>query len=177
MITLLPVCIPFYFVILAMRISLWLFGTLLLFSCKNPEPSKENIPEDTIESEVDVSPYSKLIWITDYDTVKNEFYLKKQRTVYADTLTAENVINNINAAWENVQLVFLKVSNDTLYVSIPESDYLTEQMGSAGSEAYMASTTYSLTELKGINFVNYDFEEGDHVSPGTYSRKDYEDFR
>ena len=160
-----------------MRLSLWLFGIILFFSCNNQGPSKGHTPEDTIWTEPDVSPDSKLIWISGYDTVKNEFYLKKQRTVNADTLIAGNVISDINAAWENIQLVFRKVSHDTLYVAIPASDFLTRQMGSAGSEAYMASVTYSLTELKGIHFVNYDFEEGDHVSPGTYSRKDYEDFR
>jgi hypothetical protein len=41
----------------------------------------------------------------------------------------------------------------------------------------MASTTYSLTELKGIKYVNYTMQAGDHVSPGTYSRKSFENYR
>ncbi len=80
-------------------------------------------------------------------------------------------------AWENVKLVLVKTSNDTLYVSIPDSEFLGQQMGSAGAQAYMASTTYNLTELKNIKYVNYDMEAGDHVSPGIYSRKSFENYR
>ena len=34
----------------------------------------------------------------------------------------------------------------------------------------MASTIYSLTELKGIHFVNCDFAEGERIVPGVYDR-------
>lgn len=122
-------------------------------------------------------PAGNPIWISDYDTVKHQFFLKKQRTVDTDSLTAENLVSNINAAWGNVKLVFKKVSNDTLYVSIPDSDFLTERMGSSGAEAYIASTTYNLTELRGIKFVNYDLAEGEHLSPGVYSREDFEHYQ
>ena len=53
---------------------------------------------------------------------------------------------------------------------IPHSEMLTERIGSTGAEIYMASATRSLTELKGIKYVNYDFEEGDHATPGVYNR-------
>ena len=157
------------------RLLLW--GMLLLFSCNNRGPANEDGTADTILSDEDLSPYDKLIWISEYDSIKGEFLLKKQRTINADTLTAENLVNDINAAWENVKLVFNKVSRDTLYVSIPDSDFLTRQMGDTGAEAYIASTTYNLTELKGITFIHYDFEGGDHLSSGTFRRKDFENYR
>jgi hypothetical protein len=160
-----------------MRSWLFLFGILLIFSCNNSEQANKDIPEDTVLVDEDEYPGDKVIWISDYDTLKNEFYLKKQGTINIDTLTAGGVIKNINAVWENVQLVFSKISNDTLYVSIPASDFLTQQMGSAGAEAYIASTTYNLTELKGIKFINYDFEAGDHLSPGVFSRKDFASYQ
>lgn len=156
-----------------MRSWLFLFGILLLLSCNNNEPATGDINEDTVMADENEYIADRLTWISEYDTLKNEFYLKRQRTVNADTLTAGNVINDINAVWENVQLVFSKVSHDTLYVFIPDSDFLTQQMGSAGAEAYIASVTYNLTELKGIKFINYDFEAGDHLSPGVFSRKDF----
>lgn len=149
----------------------------MFFSCNGSGPAPEDIPEETLLSEEDAFPGDKQIWISDYDTLKHQFFLKKQRTVNADTLTAENVISDINAGWENIKLVFNKVSHDTLYVTIPDSDFLTQQMGSAGAEAYMASTTYNLTELKGIKFINYDLEAGDHLSPGVFRREDFENFR
>ena len=119
----------------------------------------------------------RLPWISDYDTVKNEFYLKQQRYPNPDSLTAVNLIEDLNAAWGNIKLVLVKTSSDTLYVAIPDSKYLGSQMGSAGAQAYMASTTYNLTELKGITYVNYDMPSGDHIAAGTYSRKDFENYR
>jgi hypothetical protein len=149
----------------------------MVFSCNNNGSSSEEVTEDTAFMDEEILPGGKQIWIADYDTIKLQFFLKKQRAVNTDTLTAETLISYINEAWENVKLVFNKVSNDTLYVSIPDSDFLAERMGSAGSEAYMASTTYNLTELKGIRFINYDFKEGDHLSPGVFSRDDFNNFR
>jgi hypothetical protein len=153
------------------------FITFLL-SCNNSnDKSTVDLPEDSIEVVEDLSPEERLIWISDYDTAKGEFFLKQQRTVNTDTLKAENVITDINAAWENIKLVYQKISNDTLYVAIPESDYLTQRMGSTGASGYMAAATYSLTEIKGVKFVHYNFEEGDHLSPGTFSRDDFKNFR
>ena len=152
---------------------------ILFISCKNDGSADKENEEDTLVTDENVflAPPDRLLWVSDYDTIKNEFYLKQQRKVNADTLTAATLINDLNAAWENIKLVLLKTSNDTLYVSIPDSKFLGEQMGSAGAQAYMASTTYSLTELKGIDYVNYDMKAGDHVSSGTYSRKDFENYR
>ena len=149
-----------------------------LLSCNNESPAdKENVEDTIMTGDASLFAPDRLPWVSDFDTLKNEFYLKQQRTVNPDSLTAENLINNLNAAWENVKLVLVKTSNDTLYVSIPDSDFLGQQMGSAGAQAYMASTTYNLTELKSIRYVNYDMPAGDHVSPGTYSRKSFENYR
>lgn len=156
------------------------FGLLilisLLFSCKGGVSKTEDTQYDTALVEENISPESKLIWITDYDTLSGDFFLKQQRTINADSLTAGRVIASINAAWEDIVLVFEKLSNDTLYVSIPDSEFLTQRMGSAGADGYLASTTYNLTEVKGIKFVNYSFEEGDHLSPGVFNREDFEKY-
>lgn len=48
-------------------------------------------------------------------------------------------------------------------------------MGSAGAESFMISTTFSLTELKGVNYVSYDFEEGDPSRPGVYNRNSWDE--
>lgn len=151
---------------------------LIFISCNNEvEVEKENVEDTIMTDEISLFPPDRLLWISDFDTTKNEFYLKQQRTVSPDSLTATALINDLNAAWENVKLVLVKTSNDTLYVSIPDSEFLGQQMGSAGAQAYMASTTYNLTELKGIKYVNYNMQAGDHVSPGTFSRKSFENYR
>lgn len=161
-----------------MKNKLWIIGIIFLISCNNDAPSDKENTEDTIlTGDAALFPPERLPWVSDFDTIRNEFYLKQQRKINPDSLTAENLINDLNAAWENVKLVLLKTSNDTLYVSIPDSEFLGQQMGSAGAQAYMASTTYNLTELKNIKYVNYTMEAGDHASPGTYSRESFENYR
>src|SRR5690606_10248244 len=58
----------------------------------------------------------------------------------------------------------------TVFVKIDSSQYLTAEMGSAGAREYVAITTFTLTEAAGINYVYYQFEEGDHAAPGVYDR-------
>lgn len=156
----------------------WIAGVVLLAACNNDDATADsgNL-EDTVVVEESAAAPDRLIWISDFDTVSGEFVLKQQRNIPADTLTAAAMISDLNAAWDNIRLVLVKTSHDTLYVSIPDSEYLGQQMGSAGAQSYMASTTYNLTELKGIKYVNYDMQQGDHASPGTYSRKSFENYR
>ena len=90
-----------------------------------------------------------------------------------DVKASVPVVFRRQANWEGIKLEFGKISHDTLYVAIPESAVLTQQMGSSGAYSYIASTTFTLTELKDIKFVTYDFEEGDHLSPGTMKRSDF----
>jgi hypothetical protein len=161
-----------------MRNITWLILAILFLSCNNDDAAAPGSPADTIMAEEDiVMPPAPLPWVAEYDTTKNEFFLKQQRTVSPDSVSAEKLINDLNAFWDQVKLQFVKISHDTLYVAIPNSDYLGSQMGSAGAASYMASTTYNLTEIKGIQYVNYDMPTGDHVSPGTFSRKSFENFR
>ena len=166
-------------IILLMRNRLLIIVMIFFISCNNEAPAERENVEDTILTDDDAALFSPgmLPWVPDFDTIKNEFYLKQQRKVEPGSLSAANLINDLNAAWENVKLVLLKSSNDTLYVSIPDSEYLGQQMGSAGAQAYLASTTYNLTELKGINYINYNMPSGDHVSPGIYSRETFENYR
>jgi hypothetical protein len=158
--------------------KIWIAGIVFLISCNNDAPAdSKNIEDTVLTDDTPLFPPDRLPWISDFDTIKNEFYLKRQRAFNPDSLTAANLINDLNMAWEDVKLVLVKTSNDTLYVSIPDSEYLGQRMGSAGAQAYMASTTYNLTELKNIKYVNYDMEAGDHASPGIYSRKSFENYR
>jgi hypothetical protein len=163
-----------------MRNKLWIAGILFLIACNNNDATADNNnAEDTVMTEdvSDLAPPDRLVWVPDFDTVKGEFYLRQQRKLTTDTLAPATMISDLNATWDDIKLVLVKVSNDTLYVSIPDSEYLGQQMGSAGAQSYMASTTYNLTELKGIKYVTYDMQPGDHVSPGTYSRKSFENYR
>ena len=92
-----------------------------------------------------------------------------------DSLTAASVIAYLNKQNPNVQLMLLKTSGDTIYVKIPDAMYLTQQMGSSGPQIFFAEAVYNLTEIPGIKYVNFDFEEGDHASPATLNREGFKD--
>ena len=92
-------------------------------------------------------------------------------------MLVKNLIQIINNNYDSIHFDYIKTFYDTIYVHIPHSEMLTERIGSTGAEMFMASTTWSLTELKNIKYVNYDFEEGDHASPGVYSRSNFKNFQ
>lgn len=162
---------------LSMQKTILLILSLSIIVACNNNASTDKPEGDSLTAEELMAPEERISWVTVYDSIKNSYILKQQRQTDAAVLTPESVISDINATTENVKLEFRKTSNDTLYVAIPASDYLTQQMGSAGSSEYFATATFNLTELKGIRFVNYDFKAGDHAQPGTYGRNSFKDFQ
>ncbi len=154
---------------------------LFVFACgsKDKEETNTNSSIKTSDSPEIVNP--KLvtpsdplsIWI--YDSMLDT--IVQVSAVNQDTLTSQNIIQRINAKHQNkVKLDFLKTSHDTVFVSIENSTFLTQQMGSTGSQEFLISATFNLTEMRKINYVNFDFEEGDHAVPGTYCREQFLDW-
>ncbi|HMR91977.1 MAG TPA: hypothetical protein PKC69_06670 [Chitinophagaceae bacterium] len=148
-----------------------------LVSC-NSEGENNSTDEDTSAAETIVLPDDQVAWRADYDTATGDMILRKRESVVIneEVTTPEIIIEGINISWPDIQMVYEKVSGDTVFVKIPNSQYLTQQMGSSGPPGYFALATYSLTELKGIRYVRFDFEEGDHAMPGTFSRDNFRSF-
>lgn len=159
---------------------------VLLLSCNQGNKEKNVTPDVEIADTVfessttateDSNLYVKnksLLWQVD-DT--KGLKLQKPAVPGIDTMSAKNLIQLINNNNDSIHLDYIKTSHDTIYVHIPHSEMLTERIGSTGAEMYMASATWSLTELKGIKYVNYDFQEGDHASPGVYNRNNFKNFQ
>lgn len=149
----------------------------VIVSCNTKQSEKAVSKIDTTGSVINadtanIKTDSHYFWASDLDPKKG-LVMKKTRPISADSLTATNMINMLNTLYPEIQLHFTRVSNDSIFVKIIKSAYLTQQIGSSGAEAYLAEITYNLTELNGINFVDIRFKEGDHASPGTYSRTDF----
>jgi len=87
-----------------------------------------------------------------------------------DSLSAQSVIDFLNKDNTHIHLDLVKISADTIFLKIPDAMYLTQQMGSTGPDLYLSEAVYNLTEIPGIHYANFNFEEGDHASPGTYTR-------
>lgn len=117
------------------------------------------------------------IWSADFEKTTNSYKVHKPANARLDTLSGETLVSLININWDSIHLNFVKISHDTVYVNIPESRYLTHNIGSTGAENYLATATFSLTEIKGIKFVNFRFTEGDHAAPGVYSRNNFKDYQ
>ena len=163
-----------------------LLAIIIFYGCnsnndKEAEPAEEIIT-DTSSS---VNPSSdsmhtvinrSLIWTVDQQNPGEE-KLKKPETAMPESLSSAQLIEALNNNFPEVHLDLLKVSHDTMYVDIPDSKRLSRELGSTGAENYMASATYTLTELKNVKFVNFKFAPGEHAEPGTYSRDDFERLR
>ena len=99
--------------------------------------------------------------------------LVKKEDEFPDSLSVQAVVDFINHKNPGIVLQFIRTSSDTLFLSIPEATYLTQQMGSTGPTLFFAEAVYNLTEIPGIRFIHFDFDEGDHAQPGTYTREDF----
>ena len=146
------------------RYSFLIFIPILLAACGNNKDDEKATGEDTA-----LRRYS---WeATDTGTI---VLIKKQGTG-PGTLSPEGVVTFLNTNFPQVQLVIVKTSGDTLFLKIPEPTYLTQQMGSSGPSVYFAEAVYNLTEIPGIHYVSFDFEEGDHASPAVFNRESIND--
>ena len=71
------------------------------------------------------------------------------------------------------KLKLIGIKGNIASVEVINAEHLTQRMGSSGADNFLAQSTFTLTENKNIKFVNFVFEEGDHASPGIYSRNDF----
>jgi hypothetical protein len=93
----------------------------------------------------------------------------------AENLSKEDVVQLLNKKYPGIQLEQASVTGDTIRLTIRDASQLTQTMGSAGAQAYLAEVVFSLTEVEGLKKVKLDFQEGDHAMPGIYQRSDFAD--
>ena len=148
-----------------MRLSIY-SSVLLLFivSCSNNKPEEAETPVAEI-----------YLWEAGLNDSTGLLQMKKIISPVADSLSVTSVTGYINGEDSNIQLEYVKTSGDTVFLKIPDAEYLTQRMGSSGPTMYLAGVVYNFTEIPGIKYVNLDFEEGDHAQPGTYSRENFSD--
>lgn len=99
--------------------------------------------------------------------------IKKARVASADSLNPSAILGMLNNEYPELKLELLRSAADTVFIKVGNSEYLTRQLGSTGSEAVLAEITYNLTEAAGIHNVHISFRRGDHATPGTYARTDF----
>ncbi|MEO6610869.1 MAG: GerMN domain-containing protein [Chitinophagaceae bacterium] len=148
----------------------------ILSACGSNKADQPVIIEDTVTTMAD-----NYIWQSTLDDSTGKLQLVAVQPVPTDSTQPANVVRLINKSSietgfaAKVRLDFIKTSGDTIYLKIDDATYLTQQMGSTGPRLFLSGVVYTLTGLTGINYVNIDFEEGDHAGPGTYSRESFKD--
>jgi spore germination protein GerM len=165
-----------------------ILACFIFFSCNsNEDKNAETSPEpqettiDTIsaasneDSAITVTN-RPMIWTVDEQTPGTE-RMKKPEDAKLDTFSSAALVQLLNSNYPDVQMDLVKISHDTMYVKIPDSKKLTQQMGSTGAQDYMASATYTLTEFKNVKYINFNLKEGDHAGPGVFSREDFKTLR
>lgn len=139
--------------------------SLLCFSCNENREKKKNdkSESDLLTNEKELTP---LLW--EYDAMKDTMIMHDT----PENLTLDVVLDELNNRYSGLRLDLVKTSNDTVFIKIDDTAYLA-QWGSTGNYGFLAEVVYSLTEMPDFKFVNLDFEEMEHASPGLYERNDF----
>lgn len=143
------------------------------------DSSETNEVTDTLstqstESIDDVS--AQLPYEVNYSEETGRFSIVENPEIETASLNGKMLTNALNKKYPEIDLRLGDKRNDTLDVYIDNASYLTQNIGTAGANAYMAEATFAFTSLDSIKTVNFIFEAGDHASPGAYQRSDFDDF-
>jgi len=156
-----------------------LMASFMACNTKEKEPENITILEqetDSVvveETKLSFNPESKLyVWKSSPDYTKT-----KNPQLSNNMLNADSLIKGLNELNENVLLQKIKISGDTVYTEIKNSQFLTESMGSTGAEMYVADVVLNLTEVPGIKYVNIQLVEGSHMQPGTWAKDNFKKFK
>ncbi|TSE03747.1 GerMN domain-containing protein [Aquimarina algiphila] len=158
-----------------------LLSLILLFSCKerktnNVIPSKELISAENQEKKLDkkecIEAQKSFLWKAKIDDNGNDYLIKGDKIfeIKNDLKLISSYLNKLNPPLEvNV----IDVKDSILKINFKNEEILTQQLGTTGASQFAASLVYYFTENERVNKIKIDLNEGDHFSPGVYSRNDF----
>ena len=113
------------------------------------------------------------IWYIDFETPNAIGTLKRSKCLDTLEKNPEKLINEINLKFPKVGLELTKISKDTIYINVINSDVLTESMGTTGSDEFIVIATYTLTEIDSIKNVFFEMIDGSHTRKGVRTRNSF----
>ena len=150
-----------------MRISV-LFLMITAISCGTDEEEKNTL-EKPLWSQSDTI----IIWTTDASQS-----IRKRLFVPEDSINIpEPLINGINDLWPEAGIYSKGRRNDTILVGLRNENWLTDQIGNEGAEAFLSFSAMNLLELKGINHIYFDLRPGVHAGADTWEDQDFADWK
>ena len=97
-----------------------------------------------------------------------EDYCAPRLDVAMPAATPAQIVKALNQRSPRPGLRLRRIEDHRIVIAVVDADYLTQKMGSTGAALYLIGATYSLTSVAGMRTVQYDFEWGDHATPGVY---------
>lgn len=156
-----------------------LLALVMLSSCRdNKKPFQPTAQDSTAPPKETEKPDStmEIPWVAVYNDNTQLLELKKNPLAPHHPADPKVVIEALNLRYPQIKLEWVGRDGTTAMVKIADAANLTEGSGSTGAESYLAEATFSLTEIENIHAVDFHFTEGDHASPGIYTRKSFKDF-
>jgi hypothetical protein len=155
--------------------SIALISIMALFACN--QDIKETSETDSTDIQNEITDNSNEIadvpYYAELDSNSQNFTLIKSDLVDKNDLTPINLKDALNRKYPEIFISETRISNDTIYVTIPNAKHLTQGIGSMGAKIYMTESTHSFTDLPNIKYVKYNFNVGDHAYPGVYTKEDF----
>ena len=149
-------------------------------SCQNERPVEQSSSDTNIEEPAVTTKNAEktldVPWIAVFNDSTQLLEVKKNPVANPDNLNEQDIIDALNLKYPQIKIEAVSREGNKAIVKIANSVYLTQEMGSAGARAFLAEATYSLTEVNGIEAVDFRFEPGDHAMPGILTRRSFENF-
>ena len=148
-----------------MRFAVIILLIFPFFSCSNGD------------NEISEMEYAVSDTLLAWDTNADAMIMKRDNTVPDSAITLKRIINGLNEKYPEVHIDVIKQSGDTIYIEVPDAEYLGNQMGSAGSSAWFADAVINLTSVPGINYVSFKMDMYSHASGGVISQEEYKGWK
>lgn len=162
-----------------MKKTILYFSAICLFAACNSDTKNTDASNDSSQTVNALTPTQPaqlfdVPWAAVLDSTSQKIKMTQTEGVKDEDLNLENVTESLNRKYPEIILSNPVQKNDTVFVKIADANYLTQGAGTMGAEIYLAESTYSFTQIPGVAFVNFNFAVGDHASPGTFTRSNFE---
>lgn len=155
---------------------LWI-GIFTLSACTSDTSKLEE--EEMAKESAALSDLGKTLvvpWNVELNDSTKLMEIRKNPEASMFNLEPVDMVDAINFKYPQIKLEWVRQEGKRAFVKIEDANYLTRESGTEGAMAYLAEVTFSLTEFKGIEEVDFTFQEGDHARPGLYTRENFKNF-
>lgn len=158
--------------------------SVLLYSCVSDNQQSDQGQDSAVvidsasivdTSTVDLTPPA-LPYVVVFNEETARFNIEENPDDQGFTPNGPGYIEVLNTKYPQISIRMGDRRLDTLDVFIDDATHLTQGMGSAGANSYLAEATYAFTELDSVEVVDFHFKTGDHATSGPYTRAFFDDF-